>query len=174
MDDKQLISEWFHQYSNDIYHFLLYRTGSPHAEDLVQEVFIKAMGAMDTFQGNASPKTWLLSIARNVAIDHFRSQKNRFWDKLIPFEKQHEPIQGETPDSVLQLNEENKKLYNSIKELKGKYRDVLILRGIQELTVKETGEILGWTENKVRMTYHRAKDALGKELEKNEPKQGLS
>ncbi|MBB2482931.1 RNA polymerase sigma factor [Bacillus sp. APMAM] len=66
MDSKKIISDWFHQYSDDIYQFFLYRIRPSDVEDLVQEVFIRAIKGLQSFQGNSSPKTWLFSIARNV------------------------------------------------------------------------------------------------------------
>lgn len=164
MNSKQIISDWFHQYSDDIYQFFLYRIRPNDVEDMVQEVFIRAIKGLDSFQGNSSPKTWLFSIARNVAIDEIRKRKRNKWKELLSNEINKEPMDTHTPDFFLQLNEENKQLYQSIQALKDNYRDVLILRGINELTTEEAAAILNWSDNKVRSTYHRAKKALQKQL----------
>lgn len=164
MDSKQIISDWFHQYSDDIYQFFLYRIRSNDVEDMVQEVFIRAIKGLESFQGSASPKTWLFSIARNVAIDEIRKRKRNKWKELLSNEINKEPMDTHTPDFFLQLNEENKQLYQSIQALKDNYRDVLILRGINELTAEEAAAILNWSDNKVRSTYHRAKKALQNQL----------
>lgn len=81
------ISDWFYLYNKDIYHFLVYYIGSGDVEDLVQEVFIRAIKGFDSYQEQASPKTWLISIARHVAIDEIRRRKRLrmkqdvwFWD----------------------------------------------------------------------------------------------
>ncbi|MEK3990370.1 sigma factor-like helix-turn-helix DNA-binding protein [Robertmurraya sp. FSL R5-0851] len=66
---------------------------------------------------------------------------------------------------MLQENENNRLLYQAIQSLKANYRDVIILRGIKELSVSETASILHWNENKVRITYHRALKALQKAKE---------
>ena len=156
------ISEWFYLYNKDIYHFLVYYIGSSDVEDLVQEVFIRAIKGYDTYQKKSSPKTWLFSIARNVGIDEIRKRKRRrvqpmtgLWD-----------VQADvaTPEKILQLNENNRLLYQAIQGLKANYRDVIFLRGIKELTVSETASILNWNENKVRITYHRALKALQKNI----------
>ena len=63
---------------------------------------------------------------------------------------------------ILQINENNRLLYQAIQSLKANYRDVIILRGIKELSVSETASILNWNENKVRTTYHRALKSLQK------------
>ncbi|GGA89763.1 RNA polymerase sigma factor [Ornithinibacillus halotolerans] len=164
MDKEKIITEWFYQYSDDIYNFLIYRLGTADVEDLVQEVFIRAMNGMDQFQENASPKTWLYSIAKNMAIDEIRRRNRKKWKSIIPFQSFHEPSTDATPEKLLNLNEENKELYDAILSLKSGYKEVLILRGIKLFSVAETAEILGWTENKVRSTYHRSKKALKNKL----------
>ncbi|RIW28617.1 RNA polymerase sigma factor [Bacillus salacetis] len=161
MSNQEKISQWFHQYSDDVYHFLIYRTGKTDVEDMVQEVFIRAIKGVESFKGSASPKTWLFSIARNLAIDEMKKEK---WKRLISFQAFHEPSSLDTPETLYQANEETQTLYKAIQELKASYRDVIILRGIKEFTVDETAEVLQWPPGKVRSTYHRAKAALHKQL----------
>jgi RNA polymerase sigma-70 factor, ECF subfamily len=154
------ISEWFYLYNKDIYHFLVYYTGSGDVEDLVQEVFIRAIKGFDTYEKKSSPKTWLFSIARNVGIDEIRKRKRIGMKQIIRFWE--EQTDKETPEKLLQLNENNRLLYEAIQSLKQNYREVIILRGIKELSVSETASILNWNENKVRITYHRALKTLQK------------
>jgi RNA polymerase sigma-70 factor, ECF subfamily len=158
--NSNIISEWYYLYNKDIYHFLVYYIGSSDVEDLVQEVFIRAIKGFDTYQHKASPKTWLISIARHVGIDEMRKRKRVRMKQMIWF--RDEQTDKETPEKILQLNENNKMLYQAIQSLKANYRDVIILRGIKELSVSETASILNWSENKVRSTYHRALKSLQK------------
>ncbi|OIU71697.1 RNA polymerase sigma factor [Rossellomorea aquimaris] len=153
------ISDWFYKYNKDIYHYLIYYTGSGDIEDLVQEVFYRAIKGVDRFQENSSPKTWLFGIARNVGLDEIRKKKrSKILNTLAG--RDIEDLKEKSPDSILQFNEQNKILYEAIHSLKRNYRDVIILRGIKEFTVSETADILNWNENKVRITYHRALKAL--------------
>ncbi|MGP4073011.1 RNA polymerase sigma factor [Piscibacillus sp. B03] len=155
--DEELITEWFDRYADDIYRFLAYYTSSPDVEDLVQDVFIKAINNFDSFKGNSSPKTWLISIARNLAIDEARKKKRQDWRKLIDtYDTENE----ESPEDVYQTTEEKALLYEAIHTLKPNYRDVIILRGIEELSIKEAADVLNWTENKVRITFYRALKVL--------------
>jgi RNA polymerase sigma-70 factor, ECF subfamily len=161
MSKQEKISEWFYQYSDDVFHYLVYRTGKSDVEDMVQEVFVRAIKGVGSFKGDASPKTWLFSIARNLAIDEMKSNN---WKRMIMFQAFHEPQIHVTPETLYQESEETQTLYNAIQTLKSNYRDVIILRGIKEFTVDETAEVLNWSPGKVRSTYHRAKAALSKQL----------
>lgn len=155
--DEELITDWFDAYSDDIYKFLVYYMSTPDVEDLVQEVFIKAIDRYDSFKGDASPKTWLISIARNLAIDEARKKKRQDWRKLIKtydFKTEHSPEENQL------ANETKQQLHQAIAKLKQDYQDVIILRGIEELSVAETASILKWPDTKVRVTFHRALKAL--------------
>ncbi len=153
MKNHQLVEEWFIEYSEAIYNYLVYYTGSREMEDLVQEVFIKAI-KMKHKEHIDNPKTWLFSIARNVAIDHYRRLRIIKWVpeqillKISSLEK--------TPVEIALQNEEAASVHHALQQLKPTYRDVMILRWIQDLSVEETAEILGWTESKVKTTYYRA------------------
>ncbi|MBU9713135.1 RNA polymerase sigma factor [Evansella tamaricis] len=164
MSREKIITDWFTLYSDDIYQFFIYRTGVTEAEDLVQEVYIRAIKGYNSYLGEASPKTWLLTIARNVATDEYRKQKRRKLLLLIKSKEESESTRTDTPELSFVMGEENQLLYEAIHSLKPTFRDVLILRGIKELSVPETSSILGWTENKVRSTFHRAKKALHEKL----------
>ncbi|MHC0037019.1 RNA polymerase sigma factor [Pseudoneobacillus sp. C159] len=159
------ISEWFQDYSNDIYQFLIYYLGTSDVEDIVQEVFFRAIKKMNAFEEKSSPKTWLFSIARHVAIDEIRRKQRMRVKSLILMEKQAE-IEINTPEHLLQLSESKKELLEAIRTLKTNYRDVIVLRGIKELSIEETAKILNWKEDKVRLTFHRALKALQKEKER--------
>ncbi len=163
LSEKEVITRWFHEYSVDILNFLIYYTGRVDVDDMVQEVFIKALNRIDTFNGSSRPKTWLFSIARNVAIDEIRKW-NREKNKIEKAGNFQEQKNIQSPETLYQLDETNRELYRIIKSLKQSHRDVLILRGIKELTIKETAAVLHWSENKVKVTYHRALKALEKKL----------
>lgn len=155
--DEELITDWFDAYADDIYRFLLYYTSTSDVEDLLQEVFIRAIERYDSFHGDASPKTWLISIARHLAIDEARKRNRRDWRKLISlYETRNEQTSEER-----QIEKERKiHLHQVISNLKQNYRDVVILRGIEELSIKETASVLNWSESKVKVTFHRALKAL--------------
>ena len=167
MERTKIAQEWFELYRDDVYHFLIYRMGTQDVEDLLQEVFIRAIRGLDTYQHRANPKTWLFSIARNLSIDAIRKRSREKWKIEKWFqssEAAESPEAGKSSDEILQLNEANQSLYDAIQRLKPNYKDAVILRGIKELSILETSAILNWNEDKVRNTYHRALKALQKEL----------
>lgn len=163
-NDREVISKWFYKYNQDVFNFLVYYTGTTDVEDLVQEVFIKAAKGLEAYRNHANPKTWLFSIARNLAIDNARKKKTKFSRTNKPFNEQTWDQQtGDSPEQILIEYEEKRELYRAINKQKQKYRDVLILRGIQGLSVSETAQILGCKETAVRTNYHRAIKALQSE-----------
>lgn len=163
MEDNDIIMDWFHEYSDDIFNFLIYYTGRKDVEDMVQEVFIRALKRLTTFNERSNPKTWLFSIARNIAIDEMRKQKKEK-EKQQRLVRSFDRIHVQSPEEAVRADETNNEIYGAIQTLKQNYRDVLILKGIKELSVKETADILQWSENKVNVTYHRALKALEKKV----------
>ncbi len=164
MDKKAQIERWFIQYSEDIYHFLVYYTGNADVEDLVQEVFIKALKGIHTFEQRSQPRTWLFTIARYTAIDFVRKKQLARW---LPIGLAGQMAAKErTPDEWLGLAEERRELYQAISRLKPAYREVLIMRAIKEWSVKETAAVLGWSEAKVSVTLFRAMKSLEKKMNK--------
>ncbi|WHY66059.1 RNA polymerase sigma factor [Neobacillus sp. SuZ13] len=167
MERGHQIEKWFIQYEQDVTNYLVYYTGSVDVEDLVQETFLRAFRALSQFKNDSSPKTWLISIARNTAIDFYR--KKSVWNRLkqiLDYEspKLHEQDTGEK----IVRKMEYAYLYEAINELKPTYRDVILLRGIAELSSQEAGQVLGWTENKVNVTFFRAVRKLNERLKEGE------
>jgi RNA polymerase sigma-70 factor, ECF subfamily len=163
VNDKELdINEIYDCYYRDIYHFALYFTNNKQeAEDITQETFIKIMKSIGSLKDPAKLKTWILSIAKNTAMDLHRKRK---FVSLFPdwvFEKEKDSFTPE--DRLIQKGEWNE-LQNAMLKLKHQYRTVVILRGLKELSIKETAEILGCSETKVRVDYHRALQLLKKQI----------
>lgn len=132
----------------------------------MHEVYVRVLKAYAGFERKSSEKTWLFSIAKNVAIDHFRKksvrQKHQF-DKF-DWEQSELPSMGSTPEEIASLNEELRRLLRVLDTCTGDQKMVIVLRYFQELTISETADTLGWTEGKVKTTQHRAIKALQKKL----------
>ncbi|WP_019154347.1 RNA polymerase sigma factor SigX [Robertmurraya massiliosenegalensis] len=172
-----VFDELYSKYHHDVFQFIFYMVKNrEQAEDLVQEVYIRVLKSYDRFEGKSSEKTWLFSIARNVAIDHFRKQKG--WRQKIAekFDWSTGQIKDENPipEEIALQNEEISLIYQCLEHCTVDQRMVIILRYIQELTIIETAEALGWTESKVKTTQHRALKVLKKEMEEKMAKEGTT
>lgn len=157
------IVEIYNLYYLDVYRFLVCFTGNQNdAEDLTQEVFIRVLKGLSNFNSNYHLKTWIFSIAKHVAIDHYRKKrfsslfKDGFFNQLLSDEKK--------PDEEFEVAELKRFIHEAIANLKPKYRAVVILRGINEFSINETSEILQCSVAKVKVDYHRALKELKRKL----------
>lgn len=160
------ISKIYRKYYLEVYRFLVSFSGNQNdAEDLTQEVFIRVLYNLSTFKNENNLKTWIFSIAKHVAVDHYR--KKRFSSIFSEgFFKQIESS-NKGPNDLIEQNEMKMLIHEAISKLKPKYRAVVIFRGINELSVKETSKILNCSESKVKVDYHRAIKDLKKMLNLN-------
>lgn len=160
------ISKIYRKYYLEVYRFLVCFSGNQNdAEDLTQEVFIRVLYNLSTFKNENNLKTWIFSIAKHVAVDHYR--KKRFSSIFSEgFFKQIESS-NKGPNELIEQNEMKMLIHEAISKLKPKYRSVVIFRGINELSVKETSKILNCSESKVKVDYHRAIKDLKKMLNLN-------
>lgn len=157
----------YDEYHQDVFQFLIYLVKNRHlSEDLMHEVYIRVFRAYDRFEGKSSEKTWLFSIAKNVAIDHFRKaavRKKHSMD-FFDWESQQLVSNEKIPEEVSMLNEDKQILYRTLDLCTGDQKLVVIMRFFQDLSIAETAEILGWTEGKVKTTQHRAIKALREKM----------
>ncbi|KGX83602.1 RNA polymerase sigma factor SigX [Pontibacillus marinus] len=175
---KSVFQELYENYHKDVFQFLFYMVKNrEQAEDLVQEVYIKVMNSYDRFKGDSSEKTWLFSIARHVAIDHFRKQKRKR-NRVLEFfdwgEKGH-LIQDDQPEpeEVALQNEEIQKIYRCLDHCSVDQKSVIILRYIQSMSIQETADILGMSVSKVKTTQHRGMKTLQKLMQEDQ-KEGIN
>jgi len=138
------------------------------ARDAVQAAFLQAFRAMDRFRGTASVATWLHRIALNEALMRLRSRRARPEtpiDDLLPsflesgVHAEH-VLPWPSPDRAVRTKEIQEAVQEAIERLPSGYRDVLLLRDIEELETAEVAETLGLSSNAVRIRLHRARQAL--------------
>ncbi|PKG24162.1 RNA polymerase sigma factor SigX [Niallia nealsonii] len=165
---NSVFDDLYDKYHHDVFQFLLYMVQHKEtAEDLMQEVYIRVFKSYERFEGKSSQKTWLFSIAKNVAIDHFRKQKSIKTKIMEKFDwtKQQIKIEELMPEELVLQSEESQKIYKALKLCTVDQRMVIIMRYIQEQSIAETAKALGWTESKVKTTQHRALKVLKKRIE---------
>ncbi|MCC5926511.1 MAG: RNA polymerase sigma factor [Bacteroidetes bacterium] len=133
------------------------------AEDLTQDVFLKAYRSADSFNRGSALSTWLYKIARNTVYDAMRKQKvRRFLGLLWPMNDEHEPndfAQSESDDEQMDVREIQLIVRQAITELDEPYRSLVIWKELEELPYKQIAEITGEPEGtlKSRLFYARKK-----------------
>ncbi|WP_210365573.1 RNA polymerase sigma factor SigX [Bacillus sp. REN3] len=172
-----VFDDLYTKYHHDVFQFLFYMVkNKEQAEDLVQEVYIRVLKAYGRFEGKSSEKTWLFSIAKNVAIDHFRKQKGWKQRLLESFDLSARQVMDESPipEEIAMQREEIQMMYKCLDKCTVDQRLVIIMRYIHELSIAETAEALSWTESKVKTTQHRALKTLKKHMEEMIEKEGMA
>src|SRR4051794_20221098 len=75
--DRWALEQFIAQTQRDVWRFIAHRTSPQRADDLTQETFLRSLGSLARFEGRASARTWLLSIARRVCVDEVRTAMAR-------------------------------------------------------------------------------------------------
>ncbi|MFX3675180.1 MAG: RNA polymerase sigma factor [Paenisporosarcina sp.] len=159
-NESLIIGGLYDEFHKDVYHFALYFTNNKQdAEDITQETFIKVLNNLHQLKDQSKKKAWILSIARNTAVDLIRKQKLiRFLPSLI--KKESTPNKTSSTSRNIIAEENWVELQKSLLKIKPHYRSVIILRSLSELSLKEIAEALGCSEGKVRVDFHRALNIL--------------
>jgi RNA polymerase sigma-70 factor (ECF subfamily) len=171
--EKQLFHELIRPCERAVYFLLLSMLGNEaDAEDAAQETAIKVYRNLHLFRGEAQFRTWVLSIARNEGLGRLRKIANRREDSL---DSETDEQTGdytpailtswrEVPAEALERKELAELLRKGIDELPEIYRNVILLRDIEEMDGRETAEALGISEGAVKVRLHRARAMLQRNL----------
>ena len=150
-----------------ILRYLTRMVGAQDAEDLAQEVFIRAAKAYDGFRHEAKIETWLYRIATHVAVDRLRGTALRR-ETMLGEELGEVAEDGREAGSTLEektlRRAANECIRNVIYGLPENYRTPLILSELEGFTNREIAEILEVSLDTVKIRLHRAKDRLKKAL----------
>lgn len=159
--DSQAFGLLYDRFQPEILRYLTYRTRDAEtAEDLTQQVFLKAWQAIPRFEQRGVPfKAWLYRMAHNQMVDHFRTHKptSELGDFDMP--------DGADQESALLAVEMNEALQRALDRLSEDHRQVLVLRFLMEKSAREIGEVMGRKEVTVRGLQMRALQALRREIE---------
>ena len=150
---------------NFIFHYL---KDSESAEDVVQETMIKLYQKKHYYKEIAKFSTWLYTIAKNLANTELRKRKNRKTTLLSQFSKDDKTY--EIPSEDLEIGQEvqtdvvNEIIMDAVNQLSEKFKTVIILRDIQEISYEEISEIIGVPIGTVKSRINRARLQLQVEL----------
>lgn len=170
--DTQLYHELIRPYERSVYLMALsYMKNKADAEDIAQEAFVKAFRNLSSFRAEAKFSTWLISITLNEARSRLRRHS------VIRIESLDEPADEnggvspallrdwrEIPSEAVERAEVRNLIEQAVESLPEMYREVFLLRDVQELNVNETAETLGINIPNVKVRLHRARMMLQKQL----------
>ncbi len=161
--DSSAFGSLYDRYQPAIYRFIVVKVGSrEEAEDITHHVFLSAWQNVGSYKHRGHPfSSWLYQIARNMVIDHYRAKKDDVsLDKLDP----ESSIIPAVAQSDLSVKMQLEKVSIAIAELKPDYQDVIILRFVEDLPLKEVAAILKKSEGAIKLAQHRAIKELKKKL----------
>ncbi len=147
------------------------RLGGPDCdvEDVVQEVFIAVHHQLPRFRGDSRLTTWLYAITANTLRDRRRKQKLRAWlTGTAEDAAGHLVSEAPSADDALEAQQQARKVYAALNEMKEKFRNVLILHELEGLSGEEIGALLDAKAATVWVWLHRARVDFAKRLSRLE------
>lgn len=128
----------------------------PLAEELAEDVFVKLVLKKPRFGGRSAFKTWLYTIARNVAMDHIRQRKRQ----PVSLEEYHRSDEEKSLEESYMQQEEKIRLHQCIKQLKTEYRQVLWLAYFEGFSYRQIGKVMKKSTHSIETLAYRARLAL--------------
>lgn len=166
MEDLALFDELYHRFADRVYRYALARTGSPEtAADITGDVMVAAMESIHRFDSRRAPfSAWLFTIAHRKVVDHHRSQRR--WLNWISRQPAPPPLADNALGGAL-AGERQREIQTALASLPANQRDVVILRYIADLPIRDIGSVLGISEGAVKMRLQRAMQHLSRELKES-------
>jgi RNA polymerase sigma-70 factor (ECF subfamily) len=136
------------------------------AEDLTQDIFLKIFRSLDTFDRRANFQTWLISVSRNLCIDHYRSvrKERQTIDRDVTAEDLSPVSATASPLATLENRDLAAMLRQALGALPQSLRTAVLLRDIQELSYLEIAERLRLPEGTVKSRINRGRKELARQI----------
>ncbi|MDQ0247813.1 RNA polymerase sigma-70 factor (ECF subfamily) [Bacillus fengqiuensis] len=169
--DQDAFAEVVEYYKDKVYQLCYRMLGNAHeAEDSAQEAFIRAYVNIHTYDSTKKFSTWLYRIATNLCIDRIRKKKPDYYldaeisgtDGLNMYSQI--PADQKLPEDELEKLELQEHIQQEILKLPDKYRSVIVLKYVDELSLKEISDILDLPVGTVKTRIHRGREALRNKL----------
>ena len=170
--DKDMLRQFYRRYADEIYLYLYSLCKSREtAEDLMQEVFLKALLSLP--DQNENLRAWLYKVARNACFNELRNRKRELQSEHIEdiSASARESLQENSSDNLVDeliRSEQRRFLYEAMLKLPDRQREILELFYFSELSIKEIAEIMRLTSQNVRVLAYRAKKKLREYMEVKE------
>jgi RNA polymerase sigma-70 factor (ECF subfamily) len=175
--DEHAFNQLVRQYERRVFGLLLRLIGRrDEAEDLAQEVFVQVFKAIGSFRGEAKLSTWIFRIAINISKNRTKYLARRRVDSQDHFDETTEegplehsnnrPLSAiDRPDELVSGMQLEAIVERAIAQLDPEFREVLILRDIEDLSYEEIAEITGLADGTVKSRIHRARSQLKQAVE---------
>jgi len=175
--DEHAFNQLVRQYERRVFGLLLRLIGRrDEAEDLAQEVFVQVFKAIGSFRGESKLSTWIFRIAINLSKNRTKYLARRRADSQDHFDGISEEVSLEgakegtlsaidRPDDLVSGMQLEAIVERAIAELEPEFREVLILRDVEDLTYEEIAEITGLADGTVKSRIHRARSQLKQAVE---------
>lgn len=154
----------YNRFNKIIYNTIFYIVNNKDvADDLLSITFTKAFGKLDSYINNISFEMWLKTIAINTSIDYIRHTKKEKANYWIDDEDNYLQLSDQasySPEEEFIFAEKNVELENALSRLRTKYKDIIELRSIQNLSYKQISEQLGLSESQVKSRLNKARERL--------------
>jgi RNA polymerase sigma-70 factor (ECF subfamily) len=136
------------------------------AEDLAQEIFLKIFKSLHTFDRRANFQTWLISVSRNLCIDHYRSvrKERQTIDRGVDATELSPASSDPSPMAALEQRDRVTLLRQALAELPATLRTAVVMRDIQELSYQEIAERLRLPEGTVKSRINRGRNELARQI----------
>ncbi len=175
--DQQAWDEIVRKYWRRVFN-VAYKFVGKHddAEDLSQEIFLKVYKALATFDRRANFQTWLISISRNLCIDHYRSvrKERETVDRNVDAAELSPVAKGPDPLARLQRLDRRDLLKRGMLLLPDTLRTAVLLRDIRDLSYHEIAERLDLPEGTVKSRINRGRNELARQIVKLQREQAVS
>lgn len=160
--DSEAFGLLYDHYQSSVYRFLFYRTRSSQlAEDLASETFFRALRSMSNFRWQGKDfGAWLMTIARNLATDHFKAGRTRLEFTTEDMGVHDDATEG--PEAAVLAGLTNDILMGALKALPDEQRDCLVMRFLQGMSIAETAAVLGRSDGAIKQLQLRGVRNLAK------------
>src|SRR5271154_1739570 len=164
--EREAFCELVHPYERMVYVTAISVLKNPaDAEDVAQEAMLKAFTKLASFRGESRFSTWLIQITYNEAKMKLRKERQHLYESI---DRAQQDQEGEywprdfadwrpIPSELLEKEQLREALQNGINSLSPMYREIVILRDVQSLSLKDTAAVLGIPEGSVKTRLHRAR-----------------
>src|SRR6187431_841113 len=163
---EQIVRQHWRKVCNVAYKFV---AKHDEAEDLTQDIFLKIFKSLDTFDRRANFQTWLISISRNLCIDHYRSvrKERETIDRDVDANELTPAAPGQNAYQALEQRDRVELLRKAMAELPPTLREAVVKRDIQELSYQEIADQLHLPEGTVKSRINRGRTELARQVQRN-------